>query len=111
MVARRVPSTPRSETLLVVLLELLEDLRREHALAHPEARDEQDAVEVVQLVLDDPGMEVRDVLLDARTVEIEGPDHDLLVADDVPADTRDGKAALLIEDLPLRRGDLGVDVD
>src|SRR5258705_262801 len=107
------PPTSNSQvSLLIFGVEprvFLEERQRIHRL-HPV--EEEDAVEVVGLVLRDARRKILQRQLDGAAVAIERADHDLRVAGDHPADIRDAQAAF--PSLFHRRAvgnDLGVDDD
>lgn len=79
------------------------------ALIVVEVLQQQDPVEVVELVLDDPGKELVGFELDVVAVEVQSGDADLLRAHDVPVQTWDRQAAF--GELPFARrfGDHRVD--
>ena len=93
--ARGQPAVTGSTGDLETALELVELLLVLRPVGGPHLRHEQDAVEVIDLVLEDPGVEVLRLELDSLAVEVERRDPDLLRPEDVPPDPGERKAALL----------------
>src|SRR5580658_247433 len=86
-----------------------QDLQLFLALVLVEPLDEQDAVEVVELVLEHPALELRRLDGDLVAVEVEADQVHGVGSHDLPAEPGDGQAAFVVDPLAVALDDARVD--
>ena len=90
---------------------LPELLAKQEPLGRAEPVHEEEAVQMIHLVLEDAGEQTFAFDLQGAAVPVDPPQQDAARAPDVLPEVRDGEAALLEEDLPLGLDELGIEHD